>query len=141
MTTAFWFSCVLVLYVYAGYPLMLACWARLFPKPVHAGPAASSTPHISIVLAARNEGALLPRRVNNLVECSYPSDRRQIVVVSDGSTDDTLAVLSRLGPTVDWAAVEAGGKALALNAAVERATGEILIFADARQAFAPDALM
>ena len=66
--------------------------------------------------------------------------QRQIIVVSDGSTDDTLEVLARYRRFVDVVAVPAGGKALALNAGVAEARGEIVVFADARQVFAADAL-
>src|SRR5262252_8890887 len=42
---------------------------------------------VSIVIAARNEAARLPARIDNLLGLDYPADKRQIVVVSDGSTD------------------------------------------------------
>ena len=141
MRLVFWLSAVTVLYVYAGYPALLAVWERLWPRPAPqpADPAAS-VPTISIVIAARNEAARLPARIENLLALDYAPDRRQIIVVSDGSTDDTLAVLETMGSAVEAVAVPACGKAASLNVAVARATGEILIFADARQMFAPDAL-
>jgi biofilm PGA synthesis N-glycosyltransferase PgaC len=141
MVMVFWISCALVAYVYLGYPLLLACWARLRPKPVITGSAATRVPYVSIVIAARNEGSRLSARIENLLQLDYPPSRRQIIVVSDGSTDDTLSVLSAYSPVVEPVAVEAGGKALALNAGAARAAGDLLVFADARQAFAPDALI
>jgi glycosyltransferase involved in cell wall biosynthesis len=39
-------------------------------------------------------GARLPARVENLLACDYPHDRLQIIVASDGSTDDTAAALA-----------------------------------------------
>src|SRR5439155_10308365 len=76
---------------------------------------------VSIVIAARNEAARLPARIDNLLSLDYPADRRQIVVVSDGSTDDSIAVLQRYRSAIDVVAVRAGGKALALNAGVAAA--------------------
>ena len=141
MRLIFWLSALLVVYVYAGYPVLLLVWARLrsLPAPRVAG-ATDDLPRVSIVIAARNEAGRLPARIENLLALQYPADLRQIIVVSDGSTDDTLAVLSRFGMEVNAVAVPACGKAAALNAGVSRATGEILIFADARQMFAPDAV-
>jgi cellulose synthase/poly-beta-1,6-N-acetylglucosamine synthase-like glycosyltransferase len=144
MVVLFWVSCAVVAYVYAGYPVLLAVWARLRPRAVARRPDTDATgperPAISIVIAARNEGPRLPARIDNLLQLEYPADRRQIIVVSDGSTDDTLARLARYGPAVETVAVPVGGKALALNAGVERARFDLLVFADARQTFAPDAL-
>ncbi|HXI31052.1 MAG TPA: glycosyltransferase family 2 protein [Vicinamibacterales bacterium] len=151
MVWVFWLSVAAVVYVYAGYPLLLRVWARLRPKPIARAPINHQINHqssivnhqfpaISIVIAARNEAARLPARIDNLLSLDYPADRRQIIVVSDGSTDDTLGALARYRGVVDVVAVPAGGKALALNAGVAAARHEILVYADARQVFAPDAL-
>jgi len=138
MTLVFWLSIALIAYVYVGYPVMLRLWAGLRPGPVgaHGGAALG----VSIVIAARNEGARLAARIDNLLGLDYPAATRQIIVVSDGSTDDTLDVLARYRRFVDVVTVPPGGKALALNAGIEQARHEILVFADARQVFAADAL-
>ncbi len=148
MTLAlFWISAAFVAYVYVGYPLALALlckWRRPRRELDRATRPPSAVPHpqptLSIVLAARNEGARLAARIDNLLSLDYPGVRRQVVVVSDGSTDETMDVLARYGPEVLAVEVPAGGKALALNAGVARATGDVVVFADARQLFAPDAL-
>ena len=141
MRLVFWISAMTVVYVYAGYPALLAVWARLrpLPAPRPAEPGAG-LPTVSIVIAARNEAARLAARIENLLALDFPAERRQIIVVSDGSTDDTLDVLARFGTTVEAIAVAACGKAASVNVAVARATGDILVFADARQMFAPDAV-
>ena len=141
MRLAFWLSGLTVVYVYAGYPVLLAIWARLRPRPaLRRLDAGAELPTVSIVIAARNEAVRLRPRIANLLALDYPADRRQIIVVSDGSTDDTMAVLAEFGPVVEAIAAPARGKAASLNAGIARATGEILIFADARQMFAPDAV-
>src|SRR5262245_23074612 len=125
----FWFSAAIVAYVYVGYPLLLRLWARLRPRPFRVQTSDFTEPTLSIVIAARNEGEGLAARIDNLLSLDYPADRRQIVVVSDGSTDNTLDVLARYGEMVDAVAVAAGGKAAALNAGVGRATGDVIVFA------------
>jgi len=140
MTLLFWVSALLIAYVYVGYPVILRVWAALCDRPVRLGADDRATPGVSIVIAAHNEAALLRARVDNLLSLDYPAERRQIIVVSDGSTDDTVDVLRKYGPLVDIVAVEHGGKAAALNAARPCARFEIVVFADARQVFAPDAL-
>lgn len=140
MAGFFWLLVAFVAYVYIGYPLGLHLWRRLWPRPLAVNGMADRTPGVSIVIAARNEGRRLAGRIDNLLDLDYPAARRQIIIVSDGSTDDSLQVLARYEPTVESVAIAAGGKARALNAGVERARFGLLVFADARQAFAPDAL-
>jgi cellulose synthase/poly-beta-1,6-N-acetylglucosamine synthase-like glycosyltransferase len=141
MEALFWGSAAVIGYIYAGYPLLLALWARLAGRaPRKAEPAAADAwPAVSIVIAARNEAGRLPGRIDNLLELPYPG-RREIIVVSDGSTDGTPRALAPFGDLVRLINVPAGGKPLALNAGVAAATGDILVFADARQRFSPGTL-
>jgi cellulose synthase/poly-beta-1,6-N-acetylglucosamine synthase-like glycosyltransferase len=134
----FWLSCASVAYVYAGYPLVLKVWSRLRPQVIRPiGP--EDVPPISIVIAARNEANALGARIENLLSLEYPADC-QIIVVSDGSTDETAIVLADYQQQVEGVLVPAGGKARALNAGVAHARHDIIVFADARQVFAPGAL-
>jgi cellulose synthase/poly-beta-1,6-N-acetylglucosamine synthase-like glycosyltransferase len=140
MDTLFWLSVTVVLYVYAGYPLLLAAWARAAGRRRHAkGFEPGRWPSISIVIAARNEAHRLRERITNLLEQDYPGSR-QIVVVSDGSMDEPRRALEPFGSDVQLIELPPGGKPAALNAGVLAARGEILVFADARQRFAPGAL-
>lgn len=142
MKALFWISVLLVAYVYVGYPLLLAAWARVCNRvPRKPSPGSiSHWPSISIVLAARNEAHRLRARVENLLQIPYPGGR-EIIVVSDGSTDAPAAALRGLGPHVALIELPAGGKPLALNAGADAARGEILVFADARQRFSPETLV
>jgi biofilm PGA synthesis N-glycosyltransferase PgaC len=149
MDGVFWASTVVILYVYLGYPVLLAAWARLWPRPTRKAriDAGGTWPSLSIIVAARNEGPRLPGRITNLLELNYPGPR-EIILVSDGSTDGTLPSLRKFlraqgvsAGAVRLMEVPAGGKPLALNAGVGAATGDILVFADARQRFAVDALL
>lgn len=141
MRTAFWASAFFIAYVYVGYALLLMLWARLKGTEGTGRVAdAAGTPTVSIVIAARNEARRLSSRIENLLELDYPAERRQIIVVSDGSTDDTAAIVGAFGSEVQLVSLPPSGKAAALNAGVALATGEVLVFADARQHFASDAL-
>jgi biofilm PGA synthesis N-glycosyltransferase PgaC len=133
----FWSAVIVTVYVYLGYPTLLAAWARLAPKPVRRSPV---TPGVSIVIAARNEAATLRRRLDNLLASDYPHDRMQIIVASDGSTDESAAVLREYRGRVEALSLPHAGKASAINAGVAAARHGVLVFADARQTFAPDAL-
>jgi cellulose synthase/poly-beta-1,6-N-acetylglucosamine synthase-like glycosyltransferase len=140
MAAIFWASAFIIVYVYLGYPLLLAMRSAAAPRPVRrAAPGADWLPSVSIVLAVHNEARRLPGRLVNLLEQDYPAPL-DIIVVSDGSTDDPRRAIEPFAGRVRLMEVPRGGKAAALNAGVAEARGEIVVFADARQRFAPDAV-
>src|ERR1700751_4803578 len=114
MSDVFWVLCGLVFYVYTGYPLMLHVWARMARRQTQGTPRRFE-PAVSIVIAARNEAGRIPGRLENLRQLDYPASKQEVIVVSDGSTDDTVQVLAR-APRVIAVDIPAGGKARALNA-------------------------
>lgn len=138
MKLLFWISLAGIAYAYFGYALVLAVLARLRPRPVRTG---GIEPAVSVIIAARNEAGSLPAKLQNLAALLYPKDRLQVVIASDGSTDATADILRASAPFVTSVLLPvSGGKAAALNAAVQHATGEILVFLDARQLVDPDAV-
>jgi cellulose synthase/poly-beta-1,6-N-acetylglucosamine synthase-like glycosyltransferase len=140
MDTLFWLSVMVVLYVYAGYPVLLAAWAAAADRRPRAREfAPGQWPSISIIVAARNEAHRLAARVANLLEQDYPGPR-QIIVVSDGSVDEPCTALAPFMDRIQLIELPPGGKPVALNAGVLAARGDVLVFADARQCFAPGAL-
>lgn len=135
MRGVFWVSVAMVVYAYVGYGALLAAVTRFRRRPVLREP---RYPSVSIVMAARNEEQRLPAKLANLAELDYPHELVQTIVVSDRSTDRTAEVLLSAQPDITPVILtetdpEPGGKAAALNAAVRRATGEVLLFLDARQ--------
>lgn len=143
MPLLFWSALLLVVYAYAGYPLLLAALARLRPRPVLPAPI---QPTVSIIMAARNEAPNLPRKLANLQQLDYPAHLLEILIVSDGSTDATNALLEQHAalqttpPLIPILLPASGGKALALNVAVAQARGDILVFLDLRQQIDPDSI-
>ncbi|MEM9593777.1 MAG: glycosyltransferase family 2 protein [Acidobacteriota bacterium] len=93
---------------------------------------------ISVVVATCNRAELLTESLDSLLGQTRPPD--QVLVVDDGSTDDTPKVLSGYGGRIQVLRCENGGKARALNLAMEHVNGDYLwIFDDDDIAF-PDAL-
>lgn len=140
--TLFWACAGFVAYVYVGYPLLLRAWAAVVTRPVRKRPRHCDRewPRVSVIVAARNESARLPRRVRNILEQNYPRPL-EVIIVSDGSTDDTRAALAGFEDRLRLIEIPRGGKPEALNAGVAAASGDIIFFADARQQFAPDAIL
>jgi cellulose synthase/poly-beta-1,6-N-acetylglucosamine synthase-like glycosyltransferase len=94
---------------------------------------------VSLIIAAHDEGAVIERKVHNVLALDYPSDRLEIIVASDGSTDDTVE-LARAAGADRVLDLGRGGKLSAQNAAVAEASGEVLAFSDANAFWAPGAL-
>lgn len=133
MTWLFWGAAFLIAYTYAGYGVCLWMRARLWPWPVLRS---QQEPDVSIVMVVRNEERWLEGKLRNLRELDYPQERCQIVVVSDGSTDGTEAILHQSAddPRVQVLMNQLSrGKACGLNDAISLATGEMVVFTDARQ--------
>ena len=139
MKLLFWLCLALVTYAYVGYAIWLWLQVRMFRCPVLKKPI---LPDVSIIIAARNEEAYLSAKLENLRLLDYPKDRLQIVIASDGSTDHTASILRLHVPAICPVILDqSNGKACALNEAVKHATGEILVFQDARQLVDPDAII
>jgi cellulose synthase/poly-beta-1,6-N-acetylglucosamine synthase-like glycosyltransferase len=140
MTLVFWAAAGLVGYTYFGYAAWLWLRSRWHPRPVRSVP---YTPSISIILVVRNEATCLEAKLRNLLELNYPHERAEIVVVSDGSTDDTNRILQEFADTLRVRVIlsaEARGKAAGLNDAMKAARAEIVVFTDARQKIEPDSV-
>lgn len=131
-------SAGLLVYVYAGYPLMLELAARIRTRPVRTS---NRWPAISVVVVAHNEASRIVRRVENLLSLDYPELRREIVVASDGSTDNTAALVRAMSVPVKVVEFhQRRGKAAVFNAVLPALSGEIVVLADARQRFDGGAL-
>jgi cellulose synthase/poly-beta-1,6-N-acetylglucosamine synthase-like glycosyltransferase len=135
-------SAAVVVYTYLGYPAVVAIASRLFgrrPLPPNVGD--DELPCISLLIAACDEERYIAKRIANALAMDYPKDRLQIVVASDGSTDQTAAIVRRSAdPRVqllDYS--RRRGKAAVLNDSVPRLTGEIVLFSDANTFFEADA--
>jgi biofilm PGA synthesis N-glycosyltransferase PgaC len=136
----FWFSLIALVYTYLGYPCMLGLLARRRQSPIL--PDRLSLPSVSVIIAAHNEEERISDRIKNCLSLDYPRHCLEVIIISDGSTDSTNEILRQFEDGVIRPVVlpKRVGKALALNRGVETAKGEILVFADARQSFAPDAI-
>jgi cellulose synthase/poly-beta-1,6-N-acetylglucosamine synthase-like glycosyltransferase len=136
-----WSAMVLLVYTYAGYPLLLWLIGRLKDPLTTEHDTTDSWPSLTVVISAYNEEAVIARRIQNLLDQDYPSEQVEILIGSDGSTDATCQVVeSYRSAGVQLAAFRTRrGKASVLNDLVRLAGGEIVIFTDAATVFYPDA--
>ena len=137
----FWAIVALIGYVYFGYPAVLWVLCRLKNEqlvPVGDG----FEPTVSLIIAAYNEEQVIGQKLENSLALDYPRDKLEIIVVSDGSTDET-AEIARVYTAKGVQLLDLlhnVGKASAQNEGVKRATGDILVFTDAEAFLEVDAV-
>ncbi|WP_404391298.1 glycosyltransferase family 2 protein [Humibacillus xanthopallidus] len=125
-------------YAYAGYPALVALAARR--RPVESYP--DHLPDVTIVVSALDEQDVIGARLNNLRALDYPADRLEVVVVTDGSSDDT----ARVAQAHAWPGVvvlhepERRGKAAAMARAVDHAHHSVIVFSDANNRYPPNGM-
>ncbi len=137
----FWSGLMALIYTFLGYPVLVSCLGR-FSRWSLAKDLMPDPSSVTVVLCVHNEQDRVQTRLQNLLASAYPPAKLDILVVSDGSTDETVACMNALANSRVAIIVEPTrcGKAHALNVGVAAARGEIVVFADARQHFFPETI-
>lgn len=138
----FWIAVAEVGYTYLIYPVALALWATLRPAP--AVRRSDERRSVSVVIAAYNEEETIASRVREFDRLLRSADIvGEIIVVSDGSSDRTAEFAATPGDErVRVFALTANqGKAAALSIGCSAARNEIIVLADSRQVWHPNAMV
>lgn len=131
-------SCAAVIYILFGYPLLLAILSRFKTRPVQKAPLYKT---VSILMSVRNGEPWIRNKLSSISMLHYPAELIEVIVVSDGSSDRTEAIVGDFpDQRIRLLRIPSGGKAVALNLAMQHAKGEILFFTDVRQPLDPDSL-
>ena len=135
MTAGWWMLGVgagVAVYAYLLYPVLVGVIGWIRPAPGRPSPP-DEWPLVSITVPVYNEGTHIRRKLERILAWDYPSDRRQILVVSDASTDDTDRIVGEFaGRGVELVRLPArGGKTAAENAALPHLRGSIVVNSDA----------
>ncbi len=139
MDAVFFIMVLGVIYSYALYPLIL----NLLPKrhqPQASEPA--SWPAISLIITAHNEQSRIAEKLDNALCIDYPTDKLEIIVASDCSSDDTDSIVegySKRGIQLVRADQHLG-KEYAQLCAIQASQGEILVFSDVATDIPRDAI-
>lgn len=124
-------TCVVLLAAFALYPVAL--WMAARRRPAAEPGDDAGVPFVSMLVAVRNGEAHIGDKIRNALDLEYPSDRFEIIVHSDGSTDGTVRIIRQLeGPQV--VCLESRrhiGKAQSLNRGIDECHGDIIVFSDA----------
>jgi cellulose synthase/poly-beta-1,6-N-acetylglucosamine synthase-like glycosyltransferase len=137
----FLLALLLMVYVWAGYPVLLWLLGRFVARPSPKEHA--RRPLVSVIVAAYNEETRIRAKLENCQLFDYPAEKIEIIVASDGSTDQTAAIVEGLAardPRIRLLHSGRVGKSAVQNLAVQQARGEILLFTDANARVNADAL-
>jgi len=128
---------VLLLYILSLFPF------RLFTKNVEKSP--SILPHITLIIPVYNEGTVISEKIDNTNSISYPIDKINIIIVSDGSTDNTNYIVRTKIKKLShytFLSTKRSGKSSALNTALANLNSatQIVLFTDANTLIAPETI-
>lgn len=140
----FWLSLFVIIYAYAGYPILLWSLSRFLKRKPSADALSKAhhLPMVTLIVSAYNEEKVIGDKLNNALALDYPRELLEIVVVSDGSSDGTVRIVSGFADQGVVLRHYEGriGKTACLNQVVPLATGEIIVFSDANSTYERGAL-
>lgn len=127
-----WLCITGVIYSYIGYLLILILSASFKPR-LEYNIDYTFQPTVTLLIAAYNEETVIEEKLKNSLLLDYPKNKLQILVVVDGSDDNTLEVVKRYAKNdVEFSYTpERQGKMAAINRAMEHVRGDIIVFSDA----------
>ncbi|ELY47641.1 glycosyltransferase [Natronorubrum sulfidifaciens] len=130
---------IALIFIYYWFIALIAIYhdqvsdSRATPSPPY--------PSLSVLVPAYNEAGYVSRAITSLLEAEYPTEQIEIIVIDDGSTDETAAEARSFDSDLVRVVTKAnGGKYSALNYGLLFAEGEIIATVDADSIVAPDAL-
>jgi hyaluronan synthase len=135
-----------ILWFTMGSLLLLFRTLLWFTYKPHPSARHENAPRITVVIPAYNEGPMVAKSIDSVVAAHYPPDRLQIIVVDDGSKDDTwehiqTAVARHPGRVHPIRLERNSGKRMALAAGFRIATGEVFVTIDSDSVVSPNALL
>lgn len=123
---------ILSIYNFLLYPIILVILKNISPNIIEAQQ--NYKPDITVFIAAYNEEELIEGAIKSIFNSSYPKNKINILVGSDGSTDKTNKILEKLSTEnnqITYLVLERGGKNNVLNTLVPLVKTDIILFMDA----------
>jgi len=130
----FWFSLFIVFYSYIGYGILISVlvWLkRLFSRQRVITDGSTFEPEVTIVVSAFNEEDFIERKIQNTFELNYLSSKLKVIFITDGSTDNTPALIKKYERIELLHEPQRRGKVAAMNRAMKFVNTQFVIFSDA----------
>jgi glycosyltransferase involved in cell wall biosynthesis len=97
-------------------------------------------PLVTVLIDTYNYGCFIEEAIESVLSQDFPPERMEVLVVDDGSTDDTVERVKKYGSRIHYFCKPNGGQASAFNFGLQRARGEVVAFLDADDYWLPGKL-
>ncbi len=131
----FWLSLIIIFYSYLGYGIVLWIYLKLRTfftlkksLPINYY---DFEPDVTLVIATFNEELIIKEKIENTFKINYPKNKLKIIVVADGSSDNTVNMIRQFPGIELYYKPEREGKSAAINRVMPFVTSAITIFCDA----------
>ncbi|MFI5152411.1 MAG: glycosyltransferase family 2 protein [Chitinophagales bacterium] len=139
----FWICLIIVVYSYLGYGILLSILVYLKgirKRKKNIGTDPVNEPAVTLIISAYNEEDIIEEKIRNSYQINYPASKLKLIVVSDGSNDQTPEIVRRFERIQLLHQSERRGKVAAVNRAMKYAETEIVIFSDANTLLNPESV-
>lgn len=144
MIALFWVCLFIIFYAFVGYGIflfVLLLLKRLVYKPESTLYSFTELPSVTLIIAAYNEGSIIRKKIENTLLLSYPLNKLNYIVVTDGSTDNSAVIVAEYPQIILLHREGRTGKINAVHRAMQQVNSEIVIFTDANTFLNQDALI
>lgn len=140
----FWTLIGLLFYSYFVFPVIIRIMSKFISTNQKALPELNDWPKVSIIVAAYNEQLHIGKKILNILNSSYPSDKFEIIIGSDNSNDQTNEIIGKMAVTCPFLKPlffkDRRGKSAVINDCAAISTGDFLILTDAKATFDVDTI-
>jgi poly-beta-1,6-N-acetyl-D-glucosamine synthase len=137
----FWTFVLIVIHSYFIYPLVVFIFSKFIKENNNL---TDNSYSVSIVISAYNEEKVIRNRALNISELNYNFNNIEVLIGSDGSSDNTNCILKEMEQTFPWLSVylfeERRGKVSVINDLVLKAKNDLIVFTDANSVFDKNSL-
>jgi len=141
----FWIGLFIVFYTYVGYGMLLYLLVRgkrlIIKRQRTCSVDAERLPSCTVIVAAYNEASIIQQKIDNTLGLRYPLDRIRYIFVTDGSTDETPALVGAYPEITLLHQPGRNGKIAAVHRAMCETATEVVVFTDANTLLNVDALV
>ena len=144
MKIIFWISIFIVFYTFFGYGIVmyfLIKIRRAIKGKRFVAEKGSHTPSLTLMIAAYNEAEIMEEKIKNTLALEYPADKFSVIIVTDGSSDNTPEIVARYPQIKLMHKPERAGKIAAMHRAMKEVTSDVAVFTDANTFLNSDAML